>query len=79
MKIDRESTINWILIITVLTLAFICSAVVMVMLAGFFFDNINNDQIFEIIGPAFSTVIGAFVGLIGGISLQSGVKNSDKD
>lgn len=70
--LDRETTINWILVITVTTLSFICIAVVVVMLVGFFVNQVSNDSIFEIIGPAFSTVIGAFVGLIGGISLQSG-------
>jgi hypothetical protein len=68
---DRDKVIDLILLITVITLALICVSVTVVMLYGFFIDSVSNDKIFEIIGPAFSTVIGAFVGLIGGISLSS--------
>ena len=71
MKLDRNTTINWILVITVATLALICSAVVVVLLSGLFIEGVDNDKIFDLIGPAFNTVIGAFVGLIGGISISN--------
>jgi hypothetical protein len=61
---------NWILKTTVGTLAIIVVAVVVVLMGGLFNPTVDNDKIFEIIGPAFSTVIGAFVGLLGGISLN---------
>ena len=61
---------NWILQVTVGTLACIVIAVVFVLMGGLFNPTVDNDKIFEIIGPAFSTVIGAFVGLLGGISLN---------
>jgi hypothetical protein len=61
---------NWILKTTVGTLAIIVIAVVVVLMGGLFNPTVDNDKIFEIIGPAFSTVIGAFVGLLGGISLN---------
>jgi uncharacterized membrane protein YraQ (UPF0718 family) len=61
---------NWILKVTVGTLACIVVAVVLVLMGGLFNPIVDNDKIFEIIGPAFSTVIGAFVGLLGGISLN---------
>jgi hypothetical protein len=42
------------------------------LLVGIFMPNdvVDNQQIFAIIGPAFNTVIGAFVGLLGGLSLS---------
>ena len=61
---------NWILKTTVGTLAIIVIAVVVVLMGGLFNPIVDNNKIFEIIGPAFSTVIGAFVGLLGGISLN---------
>lgn len=67
---------DWILKITVSTLAFICIGVVSVLLFAFFDDRVNNDEIFKMLGPAFNTVIGAFVGLLGGISLKQ--KGEDK-
>lgn len=60
----------WVIKITVTTLAVVVMSVVFTLLYGFFDRGINNDQIFEVLGPAFSTVIGAFVGLLGGLSLN---------
>ena len=70
---EHQKLINWILRVAVTTLAGIVSVVVIVMMIGIFMpnDQVSNDKIFEIIGPAFNTVIGAFVGLLGGLSLSS--------
>jgi hypothetical protein len=48
-------------------------AVVIILLVGLFLPNtqIDNNEIFKILGPAFNTVIGAFVGLLGGLSLNN--------
>ena len=70
---DRQKLVNWILRVAVGTLASICIVVVCVLMVGIFMPNdlVNNDDIFAIIGPAFNTVIGAFVGLLGGLSLSN--------
>jgi len=65
-----DRVIQLILLITISTLALVCVGMVATLLFGFFSDSVNNDQIFEILGPAFSTIVGALVGLLGGISLQ---------
>lgn len=65
-----DSLLNWVIKTTVTTLAIIVLGVVFTLLLGFFDEKIENNKIFEIIGPAFNTVIGAFVGLIGGLSLN---------
>lgn len=46
------------------TLGSIMLAVVFIFLIGMFMPNdlIDNNEIFKIIGPAFSTIVGAFVG-----------------
>lgn len=77
----NQQLINWILKITVGTLASILIVVVLVLLAGIFMPNdvVNNDDIFAIIGPAFNTVIGAFVGLLGGLSINEHIKKSKKE
>lgn len=59
-----------IVLITVITLALICASVVAVLLQGLFNTEVDNKEIFAIIGPAFNTVIGAFVGLLGGLSIN---------
>lgn len=70
---------TWVLKITVTTLAIIVAGVVAALMYGLFIDSVNNDKIFEIIGPAFNTVIGAFVGLLGGISLNKANAQADDD
>ena len=67
----QKDLVQWILRITVGTLSFICISVVSVLLYAFFDNRVENDEIFKMLGPAFNTVIGAFVGLLGGISLTS--------
>jgi len=53
------------------TLAVILLSMVLVMLVGFFHDKIDNSKIFEIVGPAFQTIVGGFIGLITGIKIGS--------
>lgn len=65
-----QNLITWIFKITILTLSAVVMCVVAVMMFGLFDDRVNNDKVFEIIGPAFNTVIGAFVGLLGGLTIN---------
>lgn len=78
---DNQKLINWILKLTVGTLSSILVVVVLALLAGIFMPNdvVNNDDVFAIIGPAFNTVIGAFVGLLGGLSINEHIKKSKKE
>lgn len=54
----------WVLKLMALTLGSIMVSVVVVMMIGLFVPNsvIDNNEIFKIIGPAFSMIVGAFVG-----------------
>lgn len=74
-----DKLVEWIFKVTVTTLSAVVVAVIFVLLAGLFEDRVDNDKIFDIIGPAFSTVIGAFVGLLGGLSLNKNSKNNCSD
>lgn len=75
---QNDKLVEWIFKITVATLSAVVFAVVMVLLVGLFTNDVDNDKIFDIIGPAFSTVIGAFVGLLGGLSLNKNSKDCPK-
>lgn len=58
--------------VTLMVSATLCvSVVVMVvaLVAGLWFDNIDNSEIFKLISPAFQTIIGGFIGLLAGIKL----------
>ncbi len=51
--------------IVVSTLAAVIVSVIAVLLIGLFDNRIDNDKIFAILAPAFQTVIGCFVGVLG--------------
>jgi hypothetical protein len=55
--------------IATVSLATILMAMVMVMLVGLFHDRVNNDKVFEMLSPAFQTIVGGFIGLITGIKI----------
>lgn len=63
---------NFYLIVAV-TLAAVMVAVIAVLLAGLFDPRVDNDKIFAILGPAFQTIVGCFVGILG-----SRMLNDDK-
>jgi uncharacterized membrane protein YraQ (UPF0718 family) len=66
-----------ILLISIYTLALVMLAMVFVLLFGLFDEKVNNDKVFEVLGPAFSTIVGALVGLLGGLRL--GRASEDRD
>ena len=72
-----EDTIEFTIRIAVTTLAMVILVVVLALVSGLFVSDsvISNDKIFEMIGPAFNTIVGAFVGLLGGLSLNANARN----
>jgi len=55
--------------VATVSLAAILMAMVAVMLIGLFHDKVNNDKVFEMLSPAFQTIVGGFIGLITGIKI----------
>jgi hypothetical protein len=70
-----DDTVEWILRVTVVTLAAIMMAVITTLMFGLFNNDVDNAEIFSIIGPAFNTIVGAFVGLLGGLSLNANARD----
>jgi hypothetical membrane protein len=56
-------------LIATVSLAAILLSMVAVMLIGLFHDKVNNDKVFEMLSPAFQTIVGGFIGLITGIKI----------
>jgi hypothetical protein len=52
-----------------LVLGSVLLVVVLAMIAGLFVSSVDNTEVFNLISPAFQTIVGAFVGLISGIHL----------
>lgn len=75
-----NDTIEFTIRTAVVTLACVILVVVIAMVVGLFVSNdiVNSDKVFDIIGPAFNTVVGAFVGLLGGLSLNANARDKDE-
>ena len=74
-----EDTIEFTIRMAVTTLACVILVVVVAMVVGLFMPKevVDSDKVFEIIGPAFNTVVGAFVGLLGGLSLNANARDEE--
>jgi len=72
-----EDTVEFTIRIAVITLACVVLVVVAALVIGLFMPNhiVDSDKVFEIVGPAFNMVIGAFVGLLGGLSLNANARD----
>lgn len=75
-----DDTVEFTIRMAVVTLACVILVVIVAMVAGLFVSDsiVSNDKIFEIIGPAFNTVVGAFVGLLGGLSLNANARDKEE-
>ena len=61
-----------------LTLCLVVIAMVLTLMIGLFDTVVDNTEIFKLIGPAFQTVIGGFIGLLAGIKLKNEDEESTK-
>ena len=73
-----EDTVEFTIRLAVVTLACVVLVVVAALVIGLFAPNdvVDSDKVFEIVGPAFNMVIGAFVGLLGGLSLNANARDA---
>jgi hypothetical protein len=72
-----EDTVEFTIRTAVVTLACVVLVVVAALVIGLFAPDhlVDSDKVFEIVGPAFNMVIGAFVGLLGGLSLNANARD----
>ena len=66
---EKNNLSQWVTMTVTTTLCMVVVSMVGAMLIGLFDNDVNNDKIFEVITPAFQTIIGGFIGLITGIKL----------
>lgn len=62
----------WVTLLVSITLCLILLSMVGALLAGLFMPNsvVDNKDIFPILAPAFSTIVGGFIGLLAGVKLS---------
>ena len=66
----KERLVFIITVMVSITLCIVVISMVGVLLVGLFFEEVDNERIFELIGPAFQTIIGGFIGLLAGVKLN---------
>lgn len=78
---EKEKTILGIAVLMAKTLCFVVIAMTVTLLGGLFMPNsvIDNKDIFPIIAPAFSTVIGGFIGWLAAIKLNAAMDEQQEE
>lgn len=73
-----EDTIEFTIRTAVVTLATVILVVVLALVVGLFMPNdvVDSTAILDMVNPAFQTIIGAFVGLLGGLSLNANARDT---
>ena len=77
-KLDgTNDTIEFVIRVAIVTLSAVILVVVLALAVGLFVSNdvVNSAAILETVNPAFQTIIGAFVGLLGGLSLNANARD----
>lgn len=74
-----NDTVEFVVRVAIVTLSAVILVVVLTLAVGLFMPNdvIESAAILEMINPAFQTIIGAFVGLLGGLSLNANARDKE--
>jgi hypothetical protein len=72
-----NDTVEFVIRVAIVTLSAVILVVVLALAVGLFVSNdiVNSSAILETVNPAFQTIIGALVGLLGGLSLNTNARN----
>lgn len=72
-----NDTVEFVIRVAIVTLSAVILVVVLALAVGLFVANdvVSSAAILETVNPAFQTIIGAFVGLLGGLSLNANARD----
>ncbi len=68
---DRDKLTGWVTMICAMSMSLVLVGMVLAMTVGLFDDRVDNVEIFKMLGPAFNTIVGGFIGLVTGIRIAS--------
>ena len=73
-----EDTIEFTIRMAITTLSLVIVVVILALVVGLFMPNdvVDSNAVLEMINPAFQTIVGAFVGLLGGLSLNANARDA---
>lgn len=74
-----NDTIEFVIRVAIVTLSAVVLVVVAALVIGLFVPNsvVDSAAILNMVDPAFQTIIGAFVGLLGGLSLNANARDKE--
>ena len=72
-----NDTVEFVIRVAIVTLSAVILVVVLALVVGLFVSNdvVSSAAILETVNPAFQTIIGALVGLLGGLSLNANARD----
>ena len=75
-----NDTVEFVIRVAIVTLSAVVLVVVAALVIGLFLPNhiVDSAAILDMVNPAFQTIIGAFVGLLGGLSLNANARDKDE-
>jgi hypothetical protein len=76
-----NDTVEFVIRVAIVTLSAVILVVVLALVVGMFVPNdvVDSTAVLEMINPAFQTIIGAFVGLLGGLSLNANARDREPE
>jgi hypothetical protein len=74
-----NDTVEFVIRVAIVTLSAVILVVVAALVVGLFLPNdvVDSAAILDMVNPAFQTIIGAFVGLLGGLSLNANARDAE--
>jgi hypothetical protein len=76
-----NDTVEFVIRVAIVTLSAVILVVVLALVVGLFVSNdiVDSTAILDTVNPAFQTIIGAFVGLLGGLSLNANARDKKSE
>jgi hypothetical protein len=76
-----NDTVEFVIRVAIVTLSAVILVVVLALVVGMFVPNdvVDSTAVLEMINPAFQTIIGALVGLLGGLSLNANTRDKEPE
>ena len=76
-----NDTVEFVIRVAIVTLSAVILVVVLALVVGLFLPNhiVDSTAILDMVNPAFQTIIGAFVGLLGGLSLNANARDEQPE
>lgn len=68
---EKDKLTGWVTMICAMSMALVLVGMVLAMTVGLFDERVDNVEIFKMLGPAFNTIVGGFIGLVTGIRIAS--------